>query len=792
MQRSFLHSLLFICLAAAADISAAAESEEWLTLNAQESVSSNDVQSPSRRRIVIAPSLISIPIAERLQSLRSREDNPDLWPEESAVGVNPAEIISRIDSAFENIQTDNDRKETTTAGEAADAAAQLTASLIEEPVDDPLDDALLAPHPEGLDYVFLEARNAFVQGRIADLEEILPLLTEHELRAYPDLWRLILLLRAQPDVPAVNLEFERFIEHHRGEYISENALHEYLKIEAERLGAQSFFKLYDQLVWNKDDPDLLAWNAIHRLQEAAGNKKTLAEAIDAAKRLYRDSGVLAKESYQRLGDAIGREDRTWLWTRIVVLLQKGGADREIKRVLAQLPRPELPASIRELHEILDRPNAWLAKQKKPARISTRLAVFASLRLSRSDPAAAARLAEAAVDPKAGSFWKSLVWSRIGFTAMSRLDPRAHAWYAKAGSDLERMPYAVASPEQLKAWRARAELRAGNWYSLGKVIDGMSQAAQREEVWTYWKGRSLAARGLHELARAEYARIAGRITFYGKLAADALGRSYAFSRPPKEMPKASDISQWSRDSSVRRAEVLYRMQLFREGHREWNWAMRGITPEECIALAAYARQQRLVHRMINTSMKSGTDLVVIEQRFPRPHKDLIERVSSAQGLPAAWVYGLIRQESRFIPAVSSSVGARGLMQVMPGTASWIARQLGIDHYDEGRNLTELEMNLVLGSAYLHMLFEDSGESFILATAAYNAGPRRTRIWRNKLSDAMEASVFIETIPYFETREYVKNVLANMQTYSMLTGEPIENFTRFLGKVTPTLTQAADLP
>ena len=168
------------------------------------------------------------------------------------------------------------------------------------------------------------------------------------------------------------------------------------------------------------------------------------------------------------------------------------------------------------------------------------------------------------------------------------------------------------------------------------------------------------------------------------------------------------------------------------------------------------------------------------------------MSSAQELPASWVYGLIRQESRFIPAVSSSVGARGLMQLMPGTASWTARQLGIEHYDEGRNLTELEMNLVLGSAYLHMLYADSGESFILATAAYNAGPRRARIWRNTLSDAMEAAVFIETIPYFETREYVKNVLANMQTYSMLTGEPIKNFTGFLGKVTPSLAEAKDLP
>ena len=790
MRCSHLLALLLFCISSAHGISAAAESEEQPTLNATESLPADHSGGEQHRRIVIAPSLISIPIAERLQSLRDREDNLTVWPEESAVSVNPKEIFDRVDKAFEALSRDNDTKEAA-AGEAADAAAQVTASLIEEPVSDPLDDALLLPHPDALDYVFLEARNAFSQGRLSDLEEILPLLSGHELSAYPELWRLILLLKAQPDDPAVNLEFEHFFALHRDEYIAENALHEYLKIEAERLSAESFLKLYSQLVWNQDDPDLRAWNAIHRLESAAG-KNAREEELSAAKLLYRDSGSLAKESYQRLGDAIAGEDRSWLWTRVVVLLQKSGTGKEIKRVLAELPRPELPASIRELHEILDRPNAWLRRQKKLERVPARLAVFASLRLSRTDPAAAARLAEAAVDPKAGSFWKSLVWSRIGFTAMSRLDPRALGWFARAGSDLSRMPYAVSSPEQLKAWRARAELRAGNWYSLGKAIDAMNEASRSEEVWTYWKGRSYAARGLSDLARTEYEKIANRITFYGKLSADALGRPYAFSHPPKEMPKASEIAQWGKNPSIRRAEVLYRMQLYREGHREWNWAMRGISPYESIALAAYARQERLVHRMINTSMKSGTALVVVEQRFPRPHAELIERVSNAQELPSSWVYGLIRQESRFIPAVSSSVGARGLMQLMPGTASWTARQLGIEHYDEGRTLTELEMNLVLGSAYLHMLYADSGESFILATAAYNAGPRRARIWRNTLSDAMEAAVFIETIPYFETREYVKNVLANMQTYSMLTGEPIKNFTGFLGKVTPSLAEAKDLP
>lgn len=148
-----------------------------------------------------------------------------------------------------------------------------------------------------------------------------------------------------------------------------------------------------------------------------------------------------------------------------------------------------------------------------------------------------------------------------------------------------------------------------------------------------------------------------------------------------MPRQVEIDKWAGNTAIQRARSLYRMSLYREGHREWNWAMRGITAQESLALAAYARQTRLIHRMINTSLKSGDQTVVIEQRFPRPHAALIRIVSEAQSLPSAWVYGLIRQESRFIPAVSSAVGARGLMQIMPATAKWMARHLGIDSFEQ---------------------------------------------------------------------------------------------------------------
>lgn len=754
-------------------------------------------QTASPRIQLIPHGLVTISIDERLQALRASQDAENGIPleEESSVGsVDPAVLMRNVEAALDAVASPSliPEENAPSAGEAADAAGRAAAELIAAPVKDPLDDALLAPPPEPLDYVFLEAKLCFDQGRLDDLEEMLPLFEHHELSGYPALWALILKLKKFPDDPVVDQDFRRFIDLHEGEYLAENARTQYLKLRGEKLNAADFDLFFKGLVWNQTDPVIEAWQAYYTLEsaQAENNQSKIAAALLKAKVLYRDSKAVTDPALMKLGDRISEADRTWLWTRVMILLQKNRMT-ETKRVLETLPRPELPAPMKELRSIIDEPTLWLRRQKNLGNLPARLAVFASVRIAHLRPADAARIAQAAVDPKANAFWRSLVWSRIGFTATTQLNPKASSWYAKAGSALQQFPLAVVDAQQLAAWHARALIRDGSWYGLSKVIDAMPAELKREEVWTYWCGRALASRGLKTDAQTAFTSIAHRTTFYGKLAADELGRSYGFSKPPKAMPRQVEIDKWAENTAIQRARSLYRMSLYREGHREWNWAMRGITPQESLALAAYARQTRLIHRMINTSLKSGDQTVVIEQRFPRPHAALIRIVSEAQSLPSAWVYGLIRQESRFIPAVSSAVGARGLMQIMPATAQWMARHLGIDSFEQ-KSLTELEMNLVLGTAYLRMLYLDMEESYVLATAAYNAGPNRARIWRAAVRNSMEAAAFIETIPYFETREYVKNVLANMHTYAMLTGELDGRFAKLLGRVEPGRSKAADLP
>lgn len=739
----------------------------------------------------IEPVLQENPSKEAQSEMQSEEaPEPEADPQASAESADGA---AGSPAASEQSEA-NAASEAEEAAQAAErAAAELIAEHPAEIKSDPLlDDALLAPDPGPLDDIFLEAKKNFDRSRLDALEKLRPQLEKHELAAYPELWSLILRLKAKPDDPETDLAFRRFIEREDGNYLAERARTDYIRIKGGDLSADGFRKIFSRLAWNQtDDPVAAAWNAYYTLETALAGSDAAAKtrALNAAKAFYRDTGS-NDDAVRTLGDLIAAADPSWQWTRVVVLLQKRKLT-ETKRVLRTLPKSEMPASLQVMNRIIDQPRSWLRAQKNLSKIPARLAVFAALRMAPTRPEDAARIAQAAIDPKAAAFWKSLVWSRIGFTASSRLDPRASGWYKRAGNALNASPYAVVDAGQLMAWHARAALRDGSWSTVRKVIDAMPKRLRDEEVWIYWRARALAAQGKKAEAQAAYARIAHRITFYGKLAADALGRPYGFDNPPKAMPAQDGISAWSKNLGIQRAQSFYRMSLYREGHREWNWAMRGLDPMGYVTLASYAHQAKLVHRMINTSQKSGDDIVVIAQRFPRPQLSLVSLTSKAQGLPPAWVYGLIRQESRFMPAVRSSVGARGLMQIMPATAKWMARHLAIDGFDL-KKLTDLEMNLLLGTAYLHMLYSDFDQSFVLATAAYNAGPARSRQWRAAVKRPMEAAVFIETIPFFETREYVKNVLANMHTYAMLDGAPDQRFIEMIGSVKPGQFKASDLP
>ena len=213
------------------------------------------------------------------------------------------------------------------------------------------------------------------------------------------------------------------------------------------------------------------------------------------------------------------------------------------------------------------------------------------------------------------------------------------------------------------------------------------------------------------------------------------------------------------AGLQRALRMIALGLRPEGVREWNFSLRGMTERELLAAAQFACEREVWDRCINTSERTRSQ-VLPAQRYPTPFREEVLAASRAIGLDAALVYGLIRQESRFILDARSHVGASGLMQLMPETARWTARKIGLEWKPE--LITDRAVNLRLGTTYLKLVLDDFGGSLAMAAAAYNAGPSRPRRWRE--AAVLEPAAWAESIPFNETRDYVKKVLANATVYS----------------------------
>jgi soluble lytic murein transglycosylase len=199
----------------------------------------------------------------------------------------------------------------------------------------------------------------------------------------------------------------------------------------------------------------------------------------------------------------------------------------------------------------------------------------------------------------------------------------------------------------------------------------------------------------------------------------------------------------------------------EGVREWNFSLRGMSDRELLAAAQVACDREIWDRCINTSDRTQVE-VDMAQRFPTPFRSEVIEASRQIGLDPAYIYGLMRQESRFIMTARSEVGASGLMQVMPATAKWTAKKIGLP-FTPGM-MSDHAVNIRIGTNYLKLVLDSFDGSAALATAAYNAGPSRSRHWSEGVS--MEVAAWAESIPFDETRDYVKKVLSNATLYSAL--------------------------
>ncbi|WP_370261498.1 transglycosylase SLT domain-containing protein [Limnobacter sp.] len=350
-----------------------------------------------------------------------------------------------------------------------------------------------------------------------------------------------------------------------------------------------------------------------------------------------------------------------------------------------------------------------------------------------------------------------LWAHIGYRAGLQWDRNALTYFRRSSPE-------VMSNEQME-WKVRAALLIQDWPQVYQATLEMNPELQEDRAWVYWRGRALAAQGKTTEARQEWLKAVHPFSFYGKLAHEELG--HVVQAPPRpELLTAAELDKAKANKGLQRALMLYDAGLRTEGFWEFNLQVAQMTDRELLAAANWANKNQLYDRAIAAAdrTQSQHDLAL---RYLTPFRDNMKAKTSSIGVDEAWVYGLIRQESRFVTIARSGVGASGLMQVMPATAKYVARKIGLSDFKPA-DITEIDTNLTLGTSYLKMVFEQHDQSPVLASAGYNAGPSRPSLWKRRLGAGrtMEGAMFAELIPFDETRGYVKNVMSNTVAYSLL--------------------------
>jgi soluble lytic murein transglycosylase len=582
---------------------------------------------------------------------------------------------------------------------------------------------------------------------------------KHPLAMWADYWELGNRLGE-----AQQAELEAFYARWSGSYVEDRLRNDWLLELGKRRDWANFALDFPRFRMNDDREvtcyallvDHLAGKAVREAALAAWLAQREADDGCAlmATRLFEDKQFGASE--------------VWRKARVAV---DANRPRAVRQAVALL-NPGYEAVVTEFWGNAAR---WVAtKAAAKPRAQAELTTLALMRMAANDAGAAAGQMIARWDRELPADLAAWAWATVGKQSALDLLPDAADHYQRAQLRSAADNREAQWPDETFAWKARAALRAdegrGRWQQVVQAINAMAPATQADPTWVYWKARALHSlagssqdgASMRELAAQLMAGIAGQMHFYGKLAADHLGQPLAL--PPAPQPlSAAELQAADSNAGLARALRLIVLGLRSEGVREWNFSLRGMADRELLAAAQLACDREVWDRCINTSDRTRTE-IDMAQRFPTPFRREVQAQAREIGVDAAYVYGLIRQESRFIMDARSGAGASGLMQLMPATARWTARKIGMAYTPA--LITDRDTNIRLGTTYLKLVLDDFDGSPALAAAAYNAGPSRPRKWRD--GPRLEAAVWAENIPFTETRDYVKKVLSNTTWYAALLG------------------------
>ncbi len=641
------------------------------------------------------------------------------------------------------------------------------------------------------DEVILEMAQAFKRGDKARLTALLPQARGHTLEPQAAYWEIKARLEdaSAQDVAAMMARYP-------GTYHEDRLRNDWLLQLGKRRDYTTFAAEYPKYRM-QDDKELRCYAL---MVDAIRTGNASKEAVDEVRRNWfgiKDADDGCTQAADRLyNDKKLSAQDVWREARVSMEANRPRAASNAVQIVA----PDAAAAIGEINA---NPARYLsARATATGNARKELITLALIKLATNDPDSAATMLDSKWSPILSAEERSWAWGVIGKQAALKLSTEANAYYANARNEHLN--------DDLLGWKVRSALRATEapkgWPVILAAVNEMSDEGRKDPTFAYWKARAL--KGIvngkattvmstpvgggtptavlrPELAEAQalLESVASPRGFYEMLALEELGQR--ITAPARPAPVTAQEKETARaNPGLNRALYAIAIGLRTEGVREWNYTTNlhtkgGLAERDLLAAADFACERQVWDRCINTSERTK-EAMDTDQRFPMPFKDNVVRRSKEIGLDPAYVYGLIRQESRFIMDARSGVGASGLMQVMPATARWTAKKIGMEGFT-GDQINNRETNIAIGTAYLKFALDDFAGSMPLAAAAYNAGPGRPRAWRN--GPQMEAAAWAENVPFAETRDYVKKVLSNTTMYAaILTGQP-QSLKARLGSVGP---------
>lgn len=600
------------------------------------------------------------------------------------------------------------------------------------------------------DAAIVAAKAAYEARDLAAFDRLNP--TGHVLALYVDYWRLRVALDKRPP-RQLEADVQTFLKQAADTPLAPMLRRAWLKALGK---AQDWVYFAIDYPPAEEDTELVCYGIQYRYQRdgdgalAKGKTlwstgKTLPESCWPVFNAMRAKGLLTDEDirarYLLAVQASNASLARAMWQRLPA------AQRADERTFAQAERASLK---------------YLSSKPTPQQKGAReLLYYALERAARQDVEQARRAWVAIRDqwPQADREYGNV---RLAYHAARGSHPDAHRFFNEVGQ--------ASLNETERPWRIQAALWAGDYEAALTAIEALPVASRDNERWRYWRARCMEQRrdeAAIRQAHALYRQLAGQPTYYGFLAHE---RSASAIVPPWTVPSASAWPDAGRDflkrGAVQRIIKLQALDLRTEMLDEWRALARTLNDAELRAVAVAMSQQGMFDRSIAAAERMATS-IEWSLRYPRPFPEAFQKAGGTHGVDESWLYAVARQESRFVPDIVSSAGAIGLMQLMPRTARWVAKQRGVTDY-RIEYLNNAAVNADFGAFYLRHCLDGLNGSLVLAAAAYNAGPGRARAWRAKAiakgGAAMEGDIWVESIPFDETRDYVKKVLANTKMYA----------------------------